>query len=162
MNHTASDYQQGELTADRFAPGTLPDVFQLVERSAAALKGVQRRTVGRAGLTPAQYVVMGALWEHDELPLKDLAAEAFCTPAAITGIIDVLERKGLVTRRPNPRDRRSLLATLTAAGRALRSEVPTPGEILGDCCSVLSPEETNQLAALLRRLDEAIATWEVE
>ncbi len=141
-------------------PGTLPDVFKLVEKSAAVLKGMRRRTVSQAGLTPSQYVVLGTLWARDGLPLKELAAAAYCTPATITGIVDVLERKGLTTRQANPADRRSLLVTLTPEGKALEADVPDLIEMFGDCCAGLSPDDTAQLASLLQKLNQAIASWE--
>ncbi len=142
-----------------FRPGTLPDVFRLIEKNAVALKGVQRRTTAAAGLTPAQFVVMGALWDRDLRPLKELAIVALCTPATVTGIVDVLERKGLVTRESNPADRRSLLVQLTEAGRAMESAVPTTQEMFGGCCSGLSSEEVATLAELLGRLNESLETW---
>ncbi|MFQ5555167.1 MAG: MarR family winged helix-turn-helix transcriptional regulator, partial [Acidimicrobiia bacterium] len=102
-----------------------------------------------------------ALWTQDERPLKDLADVAFCTRATITGLVDVLERKGLVTREPNPDDRRSLLVTLTESGRDLRKTTPTVSDMYHGCCSGLRPEETRQLAALMAKLDSSLATWEV-
>jgi DNA-binding MarR family transcriptional regulator len=105
-------------------------------------------------------VVLGALAERDRRPLGELADAAQCTPATITGIVDVLERKELVTREPNPSDRRSLLATLTAAGRALEESTPSLEEMLHGCCSGLGPGETTHLIAMLERLDQSLTSWE--
>jgi DNA-binding MarR family transcriptional regulator len=44
-------------------------------------------------------------------------------PSTLTGILDRLERRGLVERRPNPADRRSTLIAPTAAGRAASRRV---------------------------------------
>ncbi len=144
-----------------YRPGTLPEVFRLTERLARRLRAIQRRTVDAVGLTPPQYVVLDALWERDGRPLKDLAAIAHCTRPTVTGLVDALERKRLVTRRPNPDDRRSLLVTLTEEGRALRGSAPTVADIYRGCCSGLNPAETRRLAALMKKLDSSLATWEV-
>jgi DNA-binding MarR family transcriptional regulator len=145
---------------EEYQAGSIPDVFQLIERLAKKLKYIQRQTVSSAGLTPPQYVVLGALWEQDRRPLKDLADEAHCARATITGIVDVLERKDLVTRRPNPDDRRSLLVTLTSRGKALQHSTPTLDEMLHGCCTGLHPDETTRLTQLLRDLDRSLASWE--
>ena len=96
------------------------------------------------------------LWDRDEMPLKDLASACNCTRATITGLIDGLERKGLVSRKPNPDDRRSLLATLTDEGRALQRETPELENTYEKCCAGLTSQEFRQLGLLLNRLNESL------
>ncbi|MDH3259899.1 MAG: MarR family transcriptional regulator [Acidimicrobiia bacterium] len=148
------------LNVEEYQTGSIPDVFQLVKSLGRKLKNIQRQTVGIAGVTPPQFVVLGALWEQDARPLKELADAAHCTRATITGIVDILERKGLVTRQPNPGDRRSLLVTLTEQGKDLEQSTPTLEEMLHGCCAGLRPEETTQLVQLLAALDRSLALWE--
>jgi DNA-binding MarR family transcriptional regulator len=52
-----------------------------------------------------------------DLPLGDLALSLDSTPRNITGLVDHLERDGLVERVPDPDDRRSVRARLTEEGR---------------------------------------------
>jgi MarR family 2-MHQ and catechol resistance regulon transcriptional repressor len=141
---------------DEFPETTMGEVFELVEQTAKGLRRIQRQTVREVGLTPPQYGVLHLLWDQDERPFKDLADALLCTRATITGIIDKLERKGYVTRKPNPADRRSLLATLTAEGRALQFSAPTLDAIYDNCCSGLTPLEFQQLGFLLRRLNDSL------
>lgn len=161
------DYQEPNLIEitekpdlDGYQTGSIPQIFQLVERLARKLKGIQRQTVKAAGLTPPQYVVLGALAERDQRPLKELADAALCTRATITGIVDVLERKGLVIRQPNPDDRRSLLVTLTDQGRTLQQSTPALDEMLHGCCTGLRPDDATQLTQLLSQLDHSLTAWE--
>jgi DNA-binding MarR family transcriptional regulator len=70
----------------------------------------------------------------------------------MTGIVDTLEGKDLVCRAPNPDDRRSLLVTLTAEGRAMEASAPSPADIFANCCQGLAPEEARQLSTLLWKL----------
>ncbi len=156
MTDTTSHLQEPE-----YRVGTLPEVFRLTERLARRLRAIQRRTVDAVGLTPPQHVVLDALWERDGRPLKELATIAHCTRPTVTGLVDALERKGLVTRRPNPDDRRSLLVTLTEEGSALRGTAPSVADIYRGCCSGLGPAETRRLATLMKKLDSSLATWEV-
>lgn len=141
-------------------PGSLPDVFRLVEQLNKKLNHVQRETVRDTGLTPPQYAAMNQLWRRDGQPLKDLAAGNHCTPATMTSLVDGLERKRLVTREPHPEDRRSLQVRLTPEGVALQATAPSVAEMFHGCCSGLSPAESRDLTALLTKLDAALSRWQ--
>jgi DNA-binding MarR family transcriptional regulator len=141
---------------------SLSEIFQLVDQTAKNLKRIQRQTVSEADLTPTQFAVLNMLWERDGRPFKEFADALVCTRATITGIIDTLEGKGLVERRPNPDDRRSLLATLTEAGWALQQRTPALDEIYQSCCSGLTPLEFQQLAFLLNKLNDSLIFPEVK
>ena len=134
----------------------LPEVVQLIELADKRLKQIQRETIGEADLTPPQYFVLTLLWERDGRPFKELAAAANCSPATMTGIVDTLERKGLVAREPNPDDRRSLLVKLTEAGWSLKDSTPTLEGIFRGCCVGLEPDEIQQLSQLLKKLNESL------
>ena len=60
---------------------------------------------------------------YQEAGYRVLGAAAAKSPANITRILDRLERKGRVVRRPNPEDRRSSLVFLTTEGARLCDEV---------------------------------------
>jgi DNA-binding MarR family transcriptional regulator len=135
---------------------SLGEIFELIEQTAKNLKRIQRQTVRLVNLTPPQYSVLHLLWEQDERPFKDFADALLCTRPTITGIIDSLERKGLVWRKPNPNDRRSLLATLTDEGRELQHNTPSLDGVYDKCCSGLAPLEFQQLGWLLGKLNESL------
>jgi DNA-binding MarR family transcriptional regulator len=137
-------------------PNTLPEIFQLIEMVEKKLKRIQRETVGKVDLTPPQYFILTLLWEKDGRPFKELASAAHCSRATMTGIVDTLEKKDLVTRAPNPGDRRSLLVKLTEKGDALEQTAPTLEGVFSTCCTSLEPDEIRQLGALLRKLDHSL------
>jgi DNA-binding MarR family transcriptional regulator len=62
-------------------------------------------------------ILMRLRHERDGVALGELAQMLSVSPRNITGLIDNLERDGLVARVPDPADRRSVLATLTEKGR---------------------------------------------
>lgn len=135
---------------------SIGEVFELLDQVAKNLRHIQRLTMRESELTPAQYQVLTTLWERDELPLKDLASACNCTRATITGLVDGLEDKGLVTREPNPDDRRSLLATLTERGHAIQQQTPSLEKIYSRCCAVLNSQELRHLGLLLNKLNESL------
>ncbi|WP_308389808.1 MarR family transcriptional regulator [Acidithiobacillus sp. AMEEHan] len=79
--------------------------------------------VRQLGLTPAQFDVIATLGNTQGMPLSQLAQQTLITKGTLTGIIDRLEKKGLVRREGSVIDRRSFLAVLTPAGEALFSQV---------------------------------------
>jgi len=141
---------------------SLSEVFELIDQTAKNLRYIQRQTVSESGLTPPQYAVLHLLWEQDERPFKEIADYMVCSRATITGIVDTLERKGLVVRKTNPEDRRSLLATLTDEGRSMQQKTPVLENIYNTCCAGLSPIELQQLSFLLNKLNDSINFQEVE
>jgi DNA-binding MarR family transcriptional regulator len=144
--------------SEQFQPDSLPEIFNQIGLIEKKLELMQRAITHVAGLTPAQFAVLNTLWEKDAVPFKDLATASWCTPATMTGIVDSLEKKGLVTRQANPADRRSLLVCLTPAGTSIQSQVPPMGSLFQNCCDGLNAEEVRQLGQLLRKLDKSLET----
>jgi len=76
------------------------------------------------GLSLAKLAVLHFLADAKEaLPLSDLAARQHCVRSNITQLMDRLEKDGLVRRRADPDDRRSVLAELTPAGEQAHARV---------------------------------------
>jgi DNA-binding MarR family transcriptional regulator len=76
------------------------------------------------------------------------------TSSGTTKRLDKLEDAGLITREPDPADRRGTLIALTDAGRALIDQVTGP-HLANEArlLEALSDQERAQLAALLRKLN---------
>ncbi|MFD8324839.1 MarR family winged helix-turn-helix transcriptional regulator [Streptomyces lydicus] len=102
-------------------------------------------------LTGAQARVL-TLLSIEPLPMRKVAERLKCEPSNITGIVDRLEARGLVERRPDPADRRVKLAAPTAEGartaEALRTSLHFAREPLGK----LTVAERTLLKELLQRM----------
>jgi MarR family transcriptional regulator, organic hydroperoxide resistance regulator len=113
----------------------------------------RRRFLGAASeldLHPAQ---AGALLQLDSpLPMHELASLLGCDNSNVTGLVDRLEARDLVTRRPSADDRRVKHVVLTTGGRRLRSELLARVAAPVDDLERLSAAEQRQLRDLLRRL----------
>src|SRR6187401_763706 len=75
------------------------------------------------GLGFAQAHALRMLDPEDPIPMSALAERLFCDASNVTGIVDRLEKRGLVERRSAEGDRRVKALTLTSAGVELREEV---------------------------------------
>ena len=90
----------------------------------------------------------------ESMPLGELAAKLSCVKSNVTQLVDRLEADGLVSRAPDPNDRRSRLAVLTAAGRkAFETGARVQQQAERDVFSGLTAEESHQLQALIGKLD---------
>ena len=102
-------------------------------------------------LAPAQVMALKSLEPGRPRPMSDLAEAMRCDNSNITGIVDRLEARGLVERRPGERDRRVKMLVLTDEGAALRERAlarfsePPPG------IASLPPEDQRALRDILRR-----------
>ncbi len=133
-------------------PNPIMEIAQFITKIGRKFDRLQSQLVQSANLTPPQYFIMQILWNQDGIPFKDIAAACCCTRSTVTGIIDTLEEKGLVTRKPNAEDRRSQLVEVTDLGKTIKNKVPPVETIFGTCCGGLNSSEIKQLRDLLQKL----------
>jgi DNA-binding MarR family transcriptional regulator len=130
--------------------------FGRLGRMAAVAAPLVERTFTRFGLSTGDFDVLAALRRSGSpftLTPTVLARTLMLSPAAMTNRLDRLEAAGHVERRLDPENRRSMLVTLTAAGRrtvddVVVEHVDNERELL----SVLSAADRRRLDDLLRRL----------
>jgi DNA-binding MarR family transcriptional regulator len=67
----------------------------------------------QAGLRPADLEVLGVVEQRGPLTAGQLGDATGLSPAAVTGLIDRLERAGVAERRPDPADRRHVLVAVS-------------------------------------------------
>lgn len=101
------------------------------------------------GLTPAQARAVVTLAEP--APMRQLAARLSCDKSNVTGIVDELEKRGLVARQADPHDRRIKQLVFTDAGRTLRGALRARLYDEAPGISTLTREEEGQLRELLRQ-----------
>jgi DNA-binding MarR family transcriptional regulator len=103
-----------------------------------------------AGLSLARAKVLMRLDSHGPMNQATLAGLLGFAPRSVTETVDVLERDGLVTRTPDPHDRRARIVSLTASGQeALEAAMSVRSNTMDQIFGVLTPTERAQLVALL-------------
>lgn len=112
-------------------------------------------------LTMPQFMIMRALqWLEEGCTMSELGEAAMQVPATVTGIIDRLEEQNLVSRQPNPTDRRSYHILLTTAGLALLQEIDEKRR--QTISSVFQDLPTDQRSLLLQFLQKYMNAIMVE
>ncbi|MFN8519261.1 MAG: MarR family winged helix-turn-helix transcriptional regulator [Chloroflexota bacterium] len=114
----------------------------------------------RHGLSPAARQALMVLDGHaGPMSPGAVAGLLLVTPASITSLFDTLERRGLVTRRPDPDDRRRVQVEVTEAGRVLVDQfVPEAVALSAAVMAGLGEAERAELMRLLGKVQEAPAT----
>ena len=102
-------------------------------------------------LSPPQVMALRQLDPAEPKPMSELAIALRCDNSNVTGIVDRLEDRGLVERRPGERDRRVKMLMITERGAQVRAglaaRLDEPPEALAD----LSPEDQLALRDIMRR-----------
>ncbi len=101
-------------------------------------------------LTYPQYLVMVVLWEEEGLGIKDVAQRLQQDSGSVTPLVKRLEAEGYLLRERDPRDERNRVLTLTAAGRALRSQGVAVAQAIADGCAISQA----QAEALMHGLEQ--------
>ena len=103
-----------------------PDALSELQEALARLFAAERRMRGReqreeGELTTAHVRALFALGGQDESTAGRIAEVARMSPASVTGVLDDLDRAALIDRCRSETDRRQVLVSLSAKGKALLS-----------------------------------------
>jgi len=131
---------------------TLSEAFMSVARQ---LRSVSQETLAPWDITPANLRALRVLSRHGTMRLSELSDHLHIAPRSTTEVVDALESRDLVRRRPDPGDRRATLVEVTEHGAsvvdAIRAARGTETErIFGR----LSPADRAHLERILRTLRE--------
>lgn len=110
-------------------------------------------------LNQPQYNILRILYgEGQPLPALEIASRMVSVVPAITGLVDKLEKKGLVERRRCERDRRVCYVGLTQHGTQLVEQLRDPNESLHqELAGHLSDGESKELLRLLEKARKSVA-----
>ncbi|HWS38314.1 MAG TPA: MarR family transcriptional regulator [Actinoplanes sp.] len=131
----------------------LLEAFWAVSRK---LREHTRITLEPWHVSPSQSRAVMVLSRHGEMRLSALAEHLRIAPRSATEVIDDLQNRGLVERRPDPSDRRATLVVLTDRGagtaRAIREARAAEGERL---FAHLAPADRAELSRILNELRDS-------
>ena len=105
------------------------------------------------GLSPAQCHVLHLIEPDQPLPMGRLADTLGCDASNVTGLVDRMEARGLVARRPSAGDRRVKVIQLTPMGSRLRAQLLR--RMTGASCRLSALPTTDQ-RALVRILETLV------
>lgn len=116
----------------------------------------------KVGLTPEQFLLIDLLWNQGPMSQQKLADTMQKDKNSITKIVDGLEKKGLIVRQRNEKDRRSNTLVLTPLAQQMKTEAKEKGIFMLDrILDGISEEELrtflNTLGKMLQNMDNEYA-----
>jgi len=75
------------------------------------------------GVTPGQYGVLNCLWASGSATPKEIAQALRLENSTVSGVLDRMQKRGLIERVLDPKDLRSIQVVATGAGMAIREDV---------------------------------------
>ncbi len=143
-----------------------PDTFGfLISDIARLVRSEIERRIAAAGVavTPGEGRTLANIARCGSVRQNVLAERMGVEAMTLSGFLDRLESRGLVTRSPDPIDRRAKLVELTPAAEDVLVEVRSIGVgIRDDLSAVVGTERWNELVASLKMLRDGLATMKGE
>jgi len=110
-------------------------------------------SVGVTEVKPAYLGVLFTLWKKDGLKVVALGRQAGLEPSTMTGLIDRMEKSGLVYRDADPNDRRVQLVYLTKEGRSVEKlTMEGVDHVLSKIFKGISGQELSQTMDMLKQV----------
>jgi DNA-binding MarR family transcriptional regulator len=129
----------------------------LINRAARILAHALGSRIDRHGVAIGQWAVLLFLYARDGQTQVELSRVVAIEPPTMVRTIDRMVRDGLVTRRPDPSDRRLSRIHLTSKAIGLRDQLFAEATAVNAAAAaVLSPDELERLKAYLRRVTVAV------
>ena len=166
--HTHPAELQNLAELERINPEIEPLAVQTVlwlTRAYDAAISAQTEELRPLNLSPSAFNMLMALRnaEGNTLEPCQLADQLLVSRPSVTGLLDTLQRRGLIERHPHSGDRRRLLVKLTDAGHELLDgHFPHHYKVQSRLVDDLSQDEQEQLVTLLRRIRGAVPRWLVD
>jgi MarR family 2-MHQ and catechol resistance regulon transcriptional repressor len=121
-----------------------------------AMQSVMKRVeedIKRYGLNPTEFAVLELLFNKGDQPIQKIGEKVLLASSSITYVVDKLEKKGYISRKPCPKDRRVTYAAITEEGTALMSDIfPKHRQAIEDIFSSLDQNEKEVMIDQLKKL----------
>lgn len=143
-------------------PGYEEEILRSLRRIIRAVDLYSHRLMAGHGLSGPQLICLTQLAKADMLS-GALARELSLSPATVTGILDRLEGRGLVERRRQMNDKRTVVVRLTPSGKRLLAQAPPPlQQSFLSQLRALPETEQAAISEMLRRLVTMMSADEID
>ena len=102
-------------------------------------------------LTYTQYITMMALWENNNINVKDLGEKLYLDSGTLTPLLKKLEVKGYIKRNRAKKDERNLIISITEEGLRLKEKANKIPLKMGNCIK-LKEKDAKDLYRILNEL----------
>ncbi|KAB7704243.1 MarR family transcriptional regulator [Bacillus aerolatus] len=144
MNNQNKNQQEEELSLK---------LFIVLTRALESIKRRVEEDIKCLGLNPTEFAVLELIYNKGDQPIQKIGQKVLIASSSITYVVDKLEKKNLLKRRPCPKDRRITYATITTAGTELMNDVfPKHKSAIQEICAGLENNEKKLMIQQLKKL----------
>lgn len=122
-------------------------------RAFTAVKKKVEEDIRRLGLNPTEFAVLELIYSKGDQPIQKIGKQVLIASSSITYVVDLLEKKGYLKRKPCTEDRRVTFATITDSGKALMDDVfPDHKRAIQEILGGLNIDEKKHMIKQLKKL----------
>ena len=150
------------MKADAMKDKNEIDIGKFVKIINNMLDSKANRDFRKWDLTCSQHAIIAYLFDHKsvETTQRDLEETFSLKNPTVTGLLNLLEKKGMIQRVTNPKDRRSNIIKLTEKSRVLEKQLTASRKMAEDAIlKGFTPDEKQQLESFMRRLMDNIQNF---
>lgn len=131
--------------------GEQPTLLYAIKQVELAVRAQMDALLRPMNITAVQYTALTVLRRRDGLSSAELARNSFVTAQTMGEMIAALEKRGLVTRRTDPANKRRMLTSLTEEARRLLAEYDAQiGDLEDRMVADLSQRQRDEFRGFLR------------
>lgn len=128
-------------------------MFVVLSRAFAAIRKRVEESIQSLGLNPTEFAVLELIYNKGDQPIQQIGKKVLIASSSITYVVDKLEKKKLIKRKPCPKDRRVTFATITSEGKTFMDRVfPAHQEAIHEICAGLDADEKKDFIKQLKKL----------
>ncbi|MGP4040988.1 MarR family winged helix-turn-helix transcriptional regulator [Gracilibacillus sp. D59] len=128
-------------------------LFVVLTRALASIRKRVEEDIKCLGLNPTEFAVLEFIYSKGEQPIQKIGQKVLIASSSITYVVDKLEQKQFIWRKPCPSDRRITYAALTDDGKKLRDEIfPKHKEAMNKIFDGLNNNEKQIMVEQLKTL----------
>lgn len=130
-----------------------------ITRTGNLLRELTKKRLRSLGvdMSPEEAVLMNQLWDSGDMALSELARWSVKEPSTLSRQVDSLVKKGYVTRRESPTDRRSQILSVSEKGMSVRKQfIKAELHLLDETLLKVSPEYRRIALAAIKKIRAAV------
>ncbi|MCH1626967.1 MarR family winged helix-turn-helix transcriptional regulator [Fredinandcohnia quinoae] len=128
-------------------------LFIILSRAYRSVNERVEEDVKGYGLNLTEFAVLELLYHKGDQPIQHIGKKVLLSSGSITYVVDKLEKKKLIVRKPCPKDRRVTWASITEDGKAFMDEIfPKHQNAIENILGGLDTSEKEVMIELLKKL----------
>jgi len=128
-------------------------LFVVLTRALESVKKRVEENIKSLGLNITEFAVLELIYSKGDQPIQKIGEKVLIASSSITYVVDKLEKKKLLKRKPCPKDRRVTYASITTEGREFMDKVfPEHKRAIQNICAGLNAQEKEVLIEQLKKL----------